>query len=91
MIKKYNEFNHHSDEISNESIKNFSDFESNDSITEDAEYYISKNGEEIQVTKHDFIKLGADNNFQPKLNGEKGFSIKKSDNKIVAKIDESKD
>lgn len=85
MIKKYNEFNTSESEQNLDNVLGFSEF-----ITEDAEYYISKDGSEAKVSKSDFIKIGADKNFQPKLNGERGFSVKKTGDKIVANIDESK-
>ncbi len=89
MIKKYNDFNMSEQVQSTDSVLKFSEFKT-ESITEDAEYYVSKNGEEVKVSKSDFIKIGADKKFQPKLNGSSGFSVMKTGDRIVAKIEESK-
>ncbi len=62
----------------------------NSAISEDNEFFVSRNGESIAVTKEDFIKLGADNGFKPKLNSDKGFSITHDGNKVIAKLDEKK-
>ncbi len=59
-------------------------------ISEDAEYFVSKNGEEMKVTKDDFIKMGKEKQFMPKLNGKIGFSVSQNGNRVIAKIDERK-
>jgi hypothetical protein len=59
-------------------------------ISEDAEYFVSKNGSEMKVSKDDFIKMGVQKHFSPKMSGKKGFSVSHDGNKIIAKIDERK-
>ena len=59
-------------------------------ISEDAEYFVSKNGEEMKVTKDDFIKMGKEKQFMPKMNGKIGFSVSQNGSRVIAKIDERK-
>jgi hypothetical protein len=57
---------------------------------ENFSYYLKSNSGDVKpVTKEEFIKAGFDSKFEPKKpnNGNKGFSLDISDNKIIGKFD----
>jgi hypothetical protein len=59
------------------------------SITEDVDYYISKNNQETQISKDEFIRIGLEKNFAPKKDNDTGFHIKQDGNKFIAQFTEN--